>query len=152
MATASRTFRRQVAKKKVARPVVDFFLTWVDDEDPEKVIREDVFHATAPTDERLFLLAAAAGDEDGSVATESAAIMDLFRDVLPPDEFRTLRSRLKDPEDDVDLEMLQDVTAWLMEEWSTFPTEPSSASSTSRPRTGTRSTGRVRGPGSTRSD
>jgi hypothetical protein len=148
MATAPRQFRRQVAKKKVARPIVDFHLDWVDDEDMEKVIRTDTFHAAAPTDERLFLLAAAAGEEDTNVTRESAALLDLFRDVLPRSEFLVLLERLKDPDDDVNLEMLQDVTAWLMEEWSTFPTEPSSDSSVSPQRTGSRSTGRVRGEGS----
>src|SRR5690349_1842747 len=129
MATAPRSFRRAVAKKaKVERPVVEFVLTTLDPDDEEKVIRQDLFHATAPTEERMFLLAAAAGDEDGTVAGEAAAVLSAFKDALPDREYKVLRERLKDDEDDVDMQMLQDVFAWLMEEWSGFPTEQSSDS------------------------
>jgi hypothetical protein len=151
---SARSFRRSVAEKKkgvVEQPVVAFTLDWVDDEDPEKVIRSDVFHATKPTDERLFLIAAMAGDEDAGGAAEAAAVVEVFRDSLPPAEYRVLRERIKDPNDDVDLGMLQDVMFWLMGEWSSFPTEPASGSSNSPVATGPKSTGRVRGPGSTRS-
>lgn len=152
MASAPRAFRRAVAQRaKVERPVVEFVLTTLDANDEEKVLRQDLFHATSPTEERLFLLAAAAGDEDGNVATEAAAVLDVFRDALPEKEYKVLRERLKDPEDDVDIQMLQDVFAWLMEEWAGFPTAPSSGSSALPLDTGTRSTGRVHGQGSTRS-
>jgi hypothetical protein len=152
--TTNRAFRRSVAEKKkgvVEQPTVAFTLDWVDDEDPEKVIRSDTFHATRPTDERLFLIAALAGDEDAGGVAEAAAVVEIFRDALPEDEYRILRRRIKDPEDDVNLDMLQDVMFWLMGEWSSFPTAPASDSSASRRSTGAKSTGRVRGPGSTRS-
>jgi len=153
MTTPTRSFRRSVAEKKgvAAPPIVEFTLDWVDDEDPEKILRSDMFHATRPTDERLFLIAAMAGDEESGAASEAAAVMEIFRVALPAEEFRTLRSRIKDPDDDVNLDMLQDVLFWLMGEWSSFPTEPASNSSKSPPATGVKSTGRVRGPGSTRS-
>lgn len=153
MTTAPHAFRRQVEKKKadVPPPTVAFNLDWVDDEDLEKVIRSDTFHATRPSDERMFLLAAMAGDDDANVAEEAAALMDIFRAALPEEEFKVLRSRLRDPKDDVTVEMLQDVFMWLMGEWSSFPTEPSSDSSESPQSTGARSTGRARGEGSIRS-
>jgi hypothetical protein len=138
-------------RAKQERPVVEFVLTTLDAEDEEKVLRQDLFHATAPTEESLFLLAAAAGDEDGGVTSEAAAVLGVFRQALPEKEFRVLRERLKDPEDDVDIAMLQDVFAWLMEEWAGFPTVPSSDSPVSPPKTGTRSTGRAPGRGSTHS-
>lgn len=149
-ATAPRSFRRAAAKKE-ARPVVAFTLDWVDDEDEENVLRSDTFHATMPTDERLFLIAAAMGQDDEGVASEAAAIMDLLRDSLPPAEYRVLRSRLADPADSVDMEVMSEVLEWLMEKWSDFPTQPSSESSKSPTTSGQKSTGRVRGPGSTRS-
>jgi hypothetical protein len=159
MTTPSRSFRRAVAQKKgkdAPRPVVEFFLEWLDDEAVDEdgnpvVHRRDVFHATQPTDERIFLIAALAGDEDAGASAEAAAIMDLFKTSLPEDEYKILRQRLKDPEDDVDLTMLQEVVPWLMEEWSAFPTVPASASLESPPSTGVRSTGRAPGKGSTRS-
>ncbi len=158
MATAPRSFRR-AAKKKVERPVIVFNLDWLEDLTEEQeaegvepeVIRSDVFHATRPSEEVLFLAAALIGDED-SVGGEAAAVIEIFRSALPDSEYRTLRQRLGDPEDSVDLDTLQEVMAWLMEEWSDFPTQPSLGSSGSQTGTGPKSTGRVRGPGSTRSN
>jgi hypothetical protein len=157
MAQAPRSFRR-AAKKQTDRPVVAFTLDWLEDltdeqiaagEEPE-VIRSDTFHATKPTDERLFLVAALIGDED-AVGSEATAVIELFRDCLPTSEYRTLKDRLGDPNDSVDLDVLQEITGWLLEEWTSFPTEPSSGSSTSRTNTGPKSTGRAPGKGSTRS-
>ena len=158
MAQAPRSFRR-AAKKQEARPVIAFDLTWEEDLTDEEraqgvvpeVYRSDVFHATQPTDERLFMIAALIGDED-AVGSEATAVMDLFRDALPLDEFRTLRQRLTDPEDSVDLDVLQEIVGWLMEEWTSFPTKQSSASSQSPTSAGPKSTGRVRGQGSTHSN
>lgn len=149
VASAPRSFRR-AASKKVAQPVLAFNLDWVDDEDESIVYKSDTFHATRPTDERLFLVAAAMGDEDNA-GSEAGAVMSIFRDALPEKEYRTLRSRLADPEDSVDMETIGEVMEWLMKEWTAFPTEPSPNSSTSPTTTGTKSTGRVRGTGSTRS-
>lgn len=150
MTTAPHAFRRHIAEKKASvRPTIEFNLDWVDDEDMEKIIRSDTFHATQPNDERMFLLAAVAGDEEAGAAEEAAALMDIFKATLPPEEFTILRSRLRDPKDDVTVEMLQEVFMWLIGEWSSFPTEPSSVSSPSPQPTGATSTGRVRGEGST---
>lgn len=153
MTTAPHTFRRRVDEKKGKgpRPVAEFMIESneppVDGVEPEP----QQYHATMPTDERLFLLAALAGAEDATGAEEAAATLDLLKDALPADEFRTLRRRIADPDDFVDIAMVQDILMWLIGEWTTFPTEPSSASSVSPPSTGARSTGRVRGEGSTHS-
>lgn len=146
----SRSFRRAAAKKKDQLEIV-FDLTWVDDEDEEKVIKQDFFNAMQPTDEQLFIFAAVMGNED-VVGSEAVAVLELFRDILPPAQFRTLKARLSDPDDDaVTIEVLSEVMSYLMERWSTFPTVPSSASSQSPTSSGPKSTGRVRGAGSTRS-
>lgn len=153
MTTAPKTFHRQVAAKKAAapRPTIEFMIENMDPVEEGEEVHADQFHATMPSDERLFVLAAMAGDEDSNGAAEAAATMDLLKATLPADEFRLLKRRLLDPEDIVDMDLLQDILMWLTEEWSTFPTEPASASSASPPSTGARSTGRVRGAGSTRS-
>jgi hypothetical protein len=153
MTTAPKTFHRQVAAKKAAapRPTVEFMIESMDPVEEGEEPRADQFHATLPSDERLFILAAMAGDEESNGTAEAAATLDLLRSSLPDDEFRLLKRRLLDSEDIVDMELLQDILMWLTEEWSTFPTVQSSASSESPPSTGARSTGRVRGQGSTRS-
>lgn len=153
MTTAPKTFHRQVAAKKakVERPTVEFMIENMDPVEEGEDPHADQFHATLPSDERLFILAAMAGDEESNGAAEAAATLDLLRSSLPDDEFRLLKKRLLDPEDIVDMDLLQDILMWLTEEWSTFPTVQSSASSASPPSTGARSTGRVRGAGSTHS-
>jgi hypothetical protein len=148
-ATAPRAFRRS-AQKKAERQVTAFTLDWVSDDEEETVIRTDTFHATQPTDEQMFLVAALLGDED-RLGSEATAVLDIFRDALPANEFRVLRERIADPEDSVDMDIVSEVLEWLMEKWSTFPTKPSPGSSTSPTSTGTSSTGRVRGKGSTHS-
>jgi hypothetical protein len=153
MASAPHSFRRAVQdRKQKKRPHVEFELvseTGKVDEEGNPILKSDIFHASMPSDERLFFLAAMAGDEDAGVAAEAAATIDLLKSALPEEEFKTLRSRLLDPDDDVDMEMLQEVIPWLMEEWSGFPTEPSSDSSASQGNSGTKSTGRAPGKGST---
>lgn len=155
MTTPTRAFRRATAEKsKVERPTVAFTLDWISDDEKDEdgnpvVLRSDTFHATMPSDERLFFVAAMAGSDDAAGTGEAAAVLEMLRDTLPQNEFRILKRRMLDPEDDVDLEMLQDVMAWLMEEWSNFPTQQRSGSSGSQAAIGAKSTGRVRGPGST---
>ena len=156
MVSSTQTFHRKIRAKVAPRKEVAFTLVW--EQDPEEVeegqepevYRVDTFHATRPTDEKMFLIAAMVGDEENQ-ASEATAVVEILKDALPNEEWRTLRARIADPEDDVDLEMVKDVVQWLIEEWSDFPTRPSSASSKSPDSTGVKSTGRVRGEGSTHS-
>jgi hypothetical protein len=156
MSTPQQTFRRTVRDRVKPRAVVAFELNWEQDPDevPEgeepEVYRSDVFHATQPSNEKMFLIAAMMGDEDKEGLGEAAGVMELFRDALPADEYRTLKERLADPDDDVDIEMLGEVIQWVMSQWAAFPTQQSSTSSRSQGSSGGRSTGRVRGAGSTR--
>jgi hypothetical protein len=155
MTSAPHAFRKAVGEKKVVeRPTVTFVLESTSDTEVDKdgepiVVRSDIFHATQPTNERLFIVAATAGDEDSGAAQEAAMTFSLLKSVLPLNEYKIIRERLLDPEDDVDLSMLQQVLTWLMEQWTSFPTQQPSDSSTSPDSTGAPSTGRVRGPGST---
>lgn len=153
VATSQQTFRRKIQSKVAPRKEVAFTLVWEQDaseveegQEPE-VYRVDTFHATKPTDEQLFLIAALVGDEENE-AGEAAAVVEILRNSLPREEYRILRERIADPEDDVDLDMVKEVVQWLMSEWTDFPTKPSSGSSNSQASTGERSTGRVRGQGS----
>lgn len=149
MPAPNRTFRRAVAKKKVERPTITFGVERLNDEG--EVLGTDTFHATQPTDERMFFIAALIGNEDNE-AGAATALMELLKDSLPKEEWRTFRKRLDDPDDlDLTLETVEDIVEVLMTEWSGFPTGPSSDSSPSQTPSGTKSTGRVRGEGSTSS-
>src|SRR6478735_7373707 len=107
MTTAPKTFRRQIATKKSAasRPTVEFMIEENEEVPEGEEPKSQQFHATMPTEERLFLMAALAGDEDSDGAAEAAATMDLLRDALPAEEFRILRRRIADPDDFVDILM-----------------------------------------------
>ena len=54
------------------------------------------------------------------------------------------RRRLMDRDDPFDFYMVEEIVEGLIEEWSDRPTQPSSASSSSRPTGGTRSTAKPR--------
>lgn len=153
MATAPQGFQRRV-KERVhkTRPQVAFFLETTDEDEngEEFVVRRDDFVATMPTEEQLLLIYAAGGREDANVGDEISAMLTFFKDSLPPEQYKVLIGRLRDPDDvDVDGETLGEIFAWLMEQWQDFPTQSPSDSSGSAKSTGARSTGRVRGKGST---
>lgn len=155
MATAPQAFTRRV-KERVApeeNPVVTFVLRTEDEDDEGNpiILREDRFDASFPTEEQMLVLFAQGGRSDATTADETAAMFDIFKSILPPAQYRLLMRRFKDPTDvDVDAEALADVFEWLLEQWQSFPTSPQSASSVSRPSSGAKSTGRVRGKGSIR--
>lgn len=154
MASAPQGFRRRV-KDRVAkeRTQISFFLETTDEDEngEEFVVRRDDFTAVAPTDEQLMLMMALGGREDAGVGDEVAAMLDFFKAVLPPAQYKILLGRLRDPDDlDVDAEALGEIFQFLMEKWQDFPTTQPSDSSGSRGTSGARSTGRVRGKASTR--
>jgi hypothetical protein len=134
---------------------LDFFLKTtdgVDEEGNEIVYRYDEFHASRPSEEQMMFLLANGMRRDATLADEASAIFDLLRDVLPPQEYKVLERRFKDPKDTgVGYQVLGDLFEWMMEEWTLFPTQSHTGSSTSQARTGGNSKGRVRGPGSTSS-
>lgn len=156
MATAPQAFIRRV-KDRVApedeERVIEFFLQTEDEDENGNtvVIRRDEFHARMPTEEQLLVLFAQGGRSDATAADETAAMFDTFKTILPPNEYRVLMKRFKDPDDpDVDAEVVAEIFEWLLEQWQDFPTSQPSGSSQSRGSTGTKSTGRVRGKGSIR--
>lgn len=150
--TPMQGFTKAIEEREVGPSIVGFFLKTtegVDENGDDIVYRYDEFHATQPTEDRLMMLLANAARRDATLADEAAAIFDLFRAILPPNEYRILERRFNDPRDmGVDYEMLGQVMEWLMEQWQDFPTQQPAASSGSRATTGTKSTGRVRGKGS----
>jgi len=153
MATAPQGFQRRVKERVLkTRPQVSFFLqtTDEDEEGNEIVLRRDDFVATMPSEEQLMLVFASGGREDASIGDEISAILQFFKDVLPPAQYKILVSRLRDPDDpDVDVETLGEVFSWLLEQWQDFPTKSPSVSSGTQGTSGARSTGRARGKGST---
>jgi hypothetical protein len=116
-----------------------------------KMIRQDVFTAVPPTDDQLLISMVTAGRSDASSADQASVIFDFFRNALTASEYRTLIARLRDRDDEVEMETLVDIFQWLQEEWAQadFPTESPSDSSRRPLTTGKSSTGRSRSKAST---
>ena len=146
------TFTSRVKKREGAEAsAIRVALDTVDEETGEVTFTESyVFRR--PSDSRMLMLMATFR-KGSAVQNMAGELLDTFSAMLSDEDFASLRERL-DGEDDkrVELEDLVDLFGILMERWSDgFPTQPSSGSSTPRPRTGGRSTGRSPGKGSTRS-
>lgn len=75
-------------------------------------------------------------DDDGPMFTDFTA--------------RKLQARMMDPNDKFGIETIAEVMMWLMEEWSSRPTTPSSRSAASPSKPGKTSKAKQRGGGSTR--
>lgn len=140
--TAVKSFQ-MAAKKEAGReehPALEYeFLT------PEGDAR--TVTARFPGDGALMLLIAASGGEDGmAAATELFALLaETFDEADMAFLKKSYRSAI------LDTDMLMDLVMDMVERWSSFPTQPPSDSSPKRPSTGTKSTGRAPGKGSTRS-
>lgn len=114
-------------------------------EDEELGFSEE-FEARKPTDGELMVFMSAYGANNNSI-DGMAAMFELLRDVLGANGASRLRQLLK--EGKITPPGIREIYAWLMEEWANFPTQPSTKSSSSPAKTGTKSTGRVRAKAST---
>lgn len=157
---ANMSFERSVKRRNPDREPISFDITAYEaDEDGEPrlddngnpiVYRSDTFTLTNPTEEQVLLLLSSSS-ENSTIADQTKAVFDLFRDLLPVDQYRVFMRRFRDPEDVLDVDLLMDIVEGLVEVWQDFPTQQRSASSASRKSTGRSSTGRAPGKGSTRS-
>lgn len=102
--------------------------------------------ANYPGDGTISLFLAAMGS-DAEEVDVLATLFNFLERAFNRNDYRFLRRLVRDEE--LEYEHLMELIADMMEGWMAFPTKPASASPQSRAQTGTRSTGRVRGPGST---
>lgn len=87
----------------------------------------DVFTAYPPTPGQMAVVMQT--QASGSVTTQIAGVID-FLDIMLDDAAQArFRERLMDRDDPLDLEQVQEISSSLLEEWSSVPTESSSASS-----------------------
>jgi hypothetical protein len=104
--------------------------------------REITFQA--PTVSHIILMASmleGAKDEK----RRAAIIINWFFSMLPPLDRGYFETRLFDHADDFDLVNITEVIDYLMEQWSSRPTQPSSTSSGSHSPAGKKSTGKRHG-------
>lgn len=108
------------------------------------------FEALVPTESHIALFAASFAT-DAPEKDRMGAVLDFLRAGLEKTSFSRIRERVADRSDPVDFAVLVEITGWLMELASDFPTKPSSASTSTRVNTGAKSTGRAPSKASTRS-
>lgn len=103
----------------------------------------DEFVAYPPTPGQFALLLAAQADSR-DVAESMAGIIDFLNGMLDEDGQTVFRERLLDRDDPFDFDMVNEIVAGLIEEWTARPTPPPSASASSRTSGGRKSTARPR--------
>lgn len=73
----------------------------------------------------LEFVAAADSDSGGAAA---GALYDFFKNVMRAEEYARFMDVLNDPDVIIDMELIGDIATWLVEEYSTRPTEQPTAS------------------------
>jgi hypothetical protein len=115
-------------------------------------VGDDVLRAYRPEVGQVAIMYARMDDTVAADSERIAAMIDFFMGLLDKESRRLLTRRLMDRDDDFEMEDVNDILNWLMEEWSGRPTRPSSASSRSRQNGGRKSTGKQLAVESTPSD
>lgn len=154
--TAPRSFQLSVkanAKKTEYEPRPYVFISATETEKVEvdgvevERPRERSVTATYPGDGAISLFMAAMG-ADADEVDVLATLFSFLESAFNRADYRFLRRMVRDEE--LEYEQLMELISDMMEGWMAFPTKPASGSTRSPQSTGTPSTGRVRGPGSTR--
>jgi hypothetical protein len=107
-------------------------------EDPEAPLEFKIDGQTVsayrPTDGQIAVLMASLGRHTAE-STKVAGVIDFFVATLDDESYNYVVNRLLSRDDPLDLEPIQEVIEWLIEEWSGRPT-PKPSGSTRSQRTG----------------
>jgi hypothetical protein len=95
--------------------------------------------ATRPTPAQVAYLTAAL-HKRAAIETQIAGAINFCMAIMDNDTSAYLSDKLLDSADPFDLENLQEIIQWLMEEWAGRPTQPSSDSSPTEDGSGSTST------------
>jgi hypothetical protein len=85
----------------------------------------------------LEFVAKADGDSGGAAA---GALYGFFEDAMEPGEYARFRDYLKSPDLIIDMELIGEIAAWLVEQYTDRPTSPSGSSDTGQSSSGHEST------------
>lgn len=86
----------------------------------------------------LLNFVANASGNDGAAAAK--ALDDFFMKIMDSEEFARFKAHLDNPRIIIDMEKLGEVAGWLVEEYTTRPTQPPTSSADGGSTTGTTST------------
>lgn len=94
-------------------------------------IDDDLFHAAKaiPADTLMDFASRFAGmDESASVDKQLEAFRSVLEFVLLPESLARFNARMRDPENPVEIDQVEQVITWLMEQYGLRPTEQPSSS------------------------
>jgi hypothetical protein len=106
-------------------------------------IDDDIFVAYPPTPGQAALFMAAQA-KNRDIPDHVAGVIDFFDGLLDEESREVFNRRLLDRDDSLDFDIVSEIIEALFEEWSARPTQPSSASTSSRKSAGSRSTAKPR--------
>jgi hypothetical protein len=121
-----------------------------DDKAIEFLVDGVTMHAYRPEPGQLAVMMASFASYS-TVIEKTAGIINFFVGVLDEESHQILVGRLLDRTDPFDLEQVEEIMEWMVEEWAGRPTQPLSASTQSQRNGGRRSTASAPRTGSTRS-
>ena len=90
-----------------------------------------VVRAFRPTDGQIAMLMAALGRHT-SESTKVAGVIDFFVYTLDDESYNYVTNRLLSRDDALEMDQIQEVIEWMIEEWSGRPTQPASGSTRSQ--------------------
>ena len=107
-------------------------------------------HYIKPSDTQIALLMAQMG-KFSTIPEQIAGIVNFFVQALDDESYQYVVGRLMDRRDPFGIDQIQEILAWMMEEWTGRPTQPPSVSTESPPNGGQKSTRRTTKSTSSRS-
>ena len=113
--------------------------------DIEFKLDDDILTAKAPTSGQVALFIQ--GGRSGGISSVTA-LFEFFSDVLEDDDWAKVEVKLRDG---MDVQLLAEISNYLIEEWSGRPTKRSPVSSRTLNGTGRKSTGKQQAAGRTSS-
>jgi hypothetical protein len=90
-------------------------------------LNDQLFHCKPALQGAVLLEFVSRADSDEG-AQAATALYGFFEDVMEPEEYTRFRDYLKNPSVIIDMETLGDIAAWLIEEYTARPTQPSESS------------------------
>jgi hypothetical protein len=99
-------------------------------------VDDDIFHAArgVPAEVLLDFAAKFSGMETtASVADQLQAFRAMLDVVLLPESLERFNARMRDRENPIEIDQVEDIVSWLMEQYGLRPTEPSSPSPSGSP-------------------
>lgn len=114
----------------------------IDDYEPLEFDLEDETFVCKPAVQGAVLLEFVAAADSDSGGKSAQALYDFFKECMDEVEYRRFDEYLKNPKMIFDFEVLGDIAGFLVEEYTTRPTQPSKSSSDGPSSSGRMSTGR----------